>query len=45
MKLKKHEKKSDAMERLHDDYRKQAKEVKTDEEFVRMHTEENSDAP
>ena len=39
------EKKSDAMKRLHDDYRKQSKEEKTDEEFVRMHTEDNPDAP
>ena len=45
MKLRNSEEKSDAMKRLHDDYRKQAKEAKTDEEFVRMHTEENSDAP
>ena len=45
MKLRNSEEKSDAMKRLHDDYRKQVKEAKTDEEFVRMHTEANSAAP
>ena len=45
MKLRNSEEKSDAMKRLHDDYRKQVKEAKTDEEFVRMHTEDNPDAP
>ena len=45
MKLRNSEEKSDAMKRLHDDYRKQVKEAKTDEEFVRMQTEENTDAP
>ena len=45
MKLRNSEKKSDAMKRLHDDYRKQVKEAKTDEEFVRMHKEDNPDAP
>ncbi len=45
MKLRNSEEKSDAIKRLHDDYRKQAKEAKNDEDFVRMHTEENSDAP
>ena len=45
MKLRNSEEKSNATKRLHDDYRKQVKEAKTDEEFVRMHSEENSDAP